>query len=55
MDDRPLGFAVWGEVPTASLLVGSSIVVGTGLFLFLREARLQQSLRAASAPGSGAG
>jgi drug/metabolite transporter (DMT)-like permease len=50
-----IGFAVWGEVPTASLLVGSSIVVGTGLFLFLREARLQQSLRAASAPGSGAG
>ncbi|MGA2894620.1 MAG: DMT family transporter [Xanthobacteraceae bacterium] len=40
-----IGFAVWGEVPTASLLVGSSIVVATGLFLFLREARLQQSLR----------
>jgi drug/metabolite transporter (DMT)-like permease len=37
-----IGFLVWGDVPTASLLVGSSIVVATGLFLFLREARLQR-------------
>jgi hypothetical protein len=29
-------------VPTVSLLVGSAIVVATGLFLFLREARLQR-------------
>ncbi len=39
-----IGFAVWGEVPSASLLVGSAIVVATGLFLFLREARLQRRL-----------
>ncbi len=39
-----IGFVVWGDVPTASLLVGSSIVVATGLFLFLREARLQRRL-----------
>ena len=39
-----IGFIVWGEVPTVSLLVGSSIVVATGLFLFLREARLQRRL-----------
>ncbi len=39
-----IGFAVWGEVPSVSLLVGSAIVVATGLFLFLREARLQQRL-----------
>jgi drug/metabolite transporter (DMT)-like permease len=37
-----IGFLVWGEVPTASLIVGSVIVVATGLFLFLREARLQR-------------
>jgi drug/metabolite transporter (DMT)-like permease len=50
------GFLVWGEVPSASLLVGSAIVVGTGLFLFLREARLQQALhaRAAAAGQDGA-
>ncbi len=39
-----IGFVVWGEVPTVGLLVGSSIVVATGLFLFLREARLQRRL-----------
>lgn len=34
-----LGFVVWGDVPTAALLTGSAIVVGSGLFLLLREAR----------------
>jgi drug/metabolite transporter (DMT)-like permease len=38
------GFVIWGEVPSVSLLVGSAIVVTTGLFLFLREARLQRQL-----------
>jgi drug/metabolite transporter (DMT)-like permease len=37
-----IGFLVWGDVPTLSLLIGSAIVVVTGLFLFLREARLQR-------------
>jgi drug/metabolite transporter (DMT)-like permease len=32
-----LGFAVWGDLPTASLLIGSAIVVGSGLFLLWRE------------------
>lgn len=34
-----LGFIVWGDVPTASLLTGSAIVVGSGLFLLWRETR----------------
>ena len=34
-----LGFLIWGDVPTASLLVGSAIVVGSGLFLLWREQR----------------
>jgi drug/metabolite transporter (DMT)-like permease len=34
-----IGFAVWGDVPTLSLLIGSAIVVGSGLFLFWRESR----------------
>jgi len=42
-----LGFFVWGDVPSASLLLGSAIVVASGFFLFWREARLQ---RAASVP-----
>ena len=39
-----IGFVVWGDVPSVSLLIGSAIVVATGLFLFLREARLQRRL-----------
>jgi len=34
-----LGFAVWGDVPTAGLLIGSAIVIASGLFLFWRETR----------------
>jgi drug/metabolite transporter (DMT)-like permease len=33
------GYFVWGDVPTVGLLVGSVIVVGSGLFLLWREAR----------------
>ena len=34
-----IGFAVWGDVPTWSLLIGSAIVVGSGIFLFWHESR----------------
>jgi len=34
-----LGFLVWGDVPAISLLVGSGIVVASGLFLLYREAQ----------------
>jgi hypothetical protein len=40
------GFLIWGDIPSASLLSGSAIVVTTGLFLFLREARLQRRIAA---------
>ncbi len=32
-----LGFLFWGDVPTPLLLLGSAIVVGSGLFLLWRE------------------
>jgi drug/metabolite transporter (DMT)-like permease len=32
-----LGFVVWGDVPTLHLLLGSVVVVGSGLFLLWRE------------------
>jgi drug/metabolite transporter (DMT)-like permease len=32
-----LGFLIWGDIPTISLLAGSAIVVGAGLFLLWRE------------------
>ena len=34
-----IGFLVWGDVPTLSLLVGSGIVVTSGLFLLFNEAQ----------------
>lgn len=34
-----LGFVVWGEVPTIAVLVGSCIVVATGLFLLWNESK----------------
>jgi drug/metabolite transporter (DMT)-like permease len=42
-----IGFLVWGDVPTISLLVGSGIVVGSGLFLLYNEA--QRAAAAAAA------
>ena len=32
-----IGFIVWGDVPTASLIAGSAIVVASGLYIFWRE------------------
>jgi drug/metabolite transporter (DMT)-like permease len=34
-----IGFGIWGDLPTASLLIGSAVVVGSGLFLLWRESR----------------
>jgi drug/metabolite transporter (DMT)-like permease len=41
-----IGFLVWGDIPTKGLLVGSAIVVASGLFLLWREARLQRLVNA---------
>jgi drug/metabolite transporter (DMT)-like permease len=32
-----LGFAIWGDVPTAELLAGSGIVIASGLYILWRE------------------
>ena len=32
-----LGFVFWGDVPTLALIVGSAVVVGSGLFLLWHE------------------
>jgi drug/metabolite transporter (DMT)-like permease len=34
-----LGFAIWGDLPTAGLLIGSAIVIASGMFLFWHETR----------------
>jgi drug/metabolite transporter (DMT)-like permease len=38
-----LGFLIWNELPTLSLLIGSAIVVGSGFFLLWRESRPKQA------------
>jgi len=37
-----LGFALWGDMPTVGLIVGSAVVVGSGLFLLWYEARVKK-------------
>jgi drug/metabolite transporter (DMT)-like permease len=39
-----LGFAIWGEVPTVALVVGSVVVVASGLFLLWRENNARRAL-----------
>jgi drug/metabolite transporter (DMT)-like permease len=34
-----VGFLVWGDVPRVTLLMGSAVVVGSGIFLLWHEAR----------------
>jgi drug/metabolite transporter (DMT)-like permease len=41
-----VGFLIWGDVPTLALLIGSAIVVGSGLFLLWRETRARPALPA---------
>ncbi len=43
-----IGFVVWGDVPSIGLLVGSSIVVASGLFLLWYEAKRPARPAAAS-------
>jgi drug/metabolite transporter (DMT)-like permease len=39
-----LGYLVWGDVPAATLLMGSAIVVGSGMFLLWHESRKRKSM-----------
>jgi drug/metabolite transporter (DMT)-like permease len=37
-----LGFAIWGDVPTVSLAIGSAVVIASGMFLLWRESSARQ-------------
>ena len=39
-----LGYAIWDETPTLSLMIGSAIVVASGLFLLWRETSARKSI-----------
>lgn len=49
-----LGFVVWGDVPTMSLLIGSGIVVASGLFLLYYEAQREAAPQVLRAPDAAA-
>jgi drug/metabolite transporter (DMT)-like permease len=38
-----IGYFVWGDVPTIGLLVGSAVVVGSGLVLLWHEAKQKRA------------
>jgi drug/metabolite transporter (DMT)-like permease len=38
-----IGFLVWGDIPSRGLLIGSAIVVASGIFLLWHEARLRRA------------
>jgi drug/metabolite transporter (DMT)-like permease len=42
-----LGFAFWGDLPTPALLLGSAIVVGSGLYLLWHESGKARAIRKA--------
>ena len=44
------GYAVFGDVPDAYMLTGAAIIIGAGLFIFLRERRLVRKDPAFSEP-----
>jgi drug/metabolite transporter (DMT)-like permease len=44
-----IGFAVWGDVPTAGLVVGTVVVVGSGLYILWRETVWRRRRAAADA------
>ncbi len=49
-----IGFVVWNDQPTLDLLIGAAVVVGSGLYIFWREAlRRRERLPAPTRLGAG--
>ncbi len=44
------GYAVFGDVPSMATIVGAAIIIGAGLYIFLRERKLGREERALSPP-----
>ncbi|MBG1231539.1 DMT family transporter [Aestuariivirga litoralis] len=36
------GFLIWGDLPNVTTLVGAALIIGSGLYIFLRERQLGQ-------------
>ena len=46
-----LGFLVWGDVPTALVLVSAAVVIGCGIYLLLDQKAAQMRNREEPEPG----
>ena len=49
-----IGYAVWGDVPTIGLIIGSGVVVASGLFLLWHEGKRQRATGSGKSGGKGA-
>jgi drug/metabolite transporter (DMT)-like permease len=46
------GFVVFGDVPSISTIVGAAIIIGAGIYIFLREQKLGHEDAVVSPPGA---
>jgi drug/metabolite transporter (DMT)-like permease len=44
------GIVVFGDVPSSATLVGAAIIIGAGLYIFLRERKLGRGEAVVSPP-----
>jgi drug/metabolite transporter (DMT)-like permease len=44
------GLVVFGDVPSPATILGASIIIGAGLYIFLRERKLGRAEEAVSPP-----
>ena len=47
-----LGFLVWNDVPTPTILVGAAILIGSGIYILWREAQVARATRRAQPASS---
>lgn len=38
-----MGFAIWGDVPQVTTVLGATLIIGSGLYIFLREKKRERS------------
>jgi drug/metabolite transporter (DMT)-like permease len=44
------GYLVFGDVPSAATIVGAAIIIGAGLYIFIREQQLGRGETAVNPP-----
>jgi len=44
------GYFVFGDVPSAPMIIGAAIIIGAGLYIFLRERKLGRGEELVSPP-----